>query len=314
VETSVQTEADLVLTKADSADPMTAGEVLTYTITVENQGPSDAAGVSVSDTVPEQLASPEYSTDGGKAWGHWSSPLAVGTMGAGSSQQVLIRGAIDPSFTGLISNTAAVSSTTTDPDAENNSATEETTVEAKADLAATKTESTDPILAGHELTYTITVENMGPSDAVNATLTDNVPPQLESPQYSTDNGQNWNDWTGSFALGTMSPNSSKEIRIRATSAPNFRGLISNTATVASDTTEIDMGNNSDTEETTAIIIGDINGDGEVDLADAVLLCKILCGMAQDYNPPVVPFDLKGDGKFSWAELLYILQTVSELRQ
>ena len=41
--------------KIDSADPVVPGQAFTYTLTVTNNGPSDAATVQVSDTVPAQF-------------------------------------------------------------------------------------------------------------------------------------------------------------------------------------------------------------------------------------------------------------------
>src|SRR5207253_2125736 len=49
--TSVITRADLVVTKSDSPDPVSAGANLTYTINFSNAGPSDAQTVTVSDAV-----------------------------------------------------------------------------------------------------------------------------------------------------------------------------------------------------------------------------------------------------------------------
>ena len=45
-ETTVDPAADLSLTKTDSPDPVLAGELLTYTLTAQNAGPSSATGVS----------------------------------------------------------------------------------------------------------------------------------------------------------------------------------------------------------------------------------------------------------------------------
>ena len=45
----------------------------------------------------------------------------------------------------------------------------------EADLSVTKVDSPDPVLAGANLTYTITVQNAGPDSAVNVSLTDPVP-------------------------------------------------------------------------------------------------------------------------------------------
>jgi uncharacterized repeat protein (TIGR01451 family) len=44
--------ADLSLSKTDTPDPISAGSLLTYTITVTNNGPGDAADVTLTDTVP----------------------------------------------------------------------------------------------------------------------------------------------------------------------------------------------------------------------------------------------------------------------
>ncbi len=44
--------ADLSITKSDSPDPVVTGSTLTYTLSVSNGGPSTAANVSVSDTLP----------------------------------------------------------------------------------------------------------------------------------------------------------------------------------------------------------------------------------------------------------------------
>src|SRR5262245_30663326 len=50
--TTVDTEADLSVTKTDSPDPVQRGGNLTYTLTVSNAGPSDAQNVILSDDVP----------------------------------------------------------------------------------------------------------------------------------------------------------------------------------------------------------------------------------------------------------------------
>lgn len=49
----------------------------------------------------------------------------------------------------------------------------------KADLSVTKTDAPDPVLAGTELYYTITVANAGPDAAGAVTVTDTLPPELD---------------------------------------------------------------------------------------------------------------------------------------
>src|SRR5204863_5126068 len=67
------------------------------------------------------------------------------------------------------------SSTTSDPDTTNNSANEATTVATSADVSITKSDSPDPVTAGTDLTYTLTVKNAGPSFARSVQATDPVP-------------------------------------------------------------------------------------------------------------------------------------------
>ena len=68
-----------------------------------------------------------------------------------------------------------MSSTTTDPTPANNTATDDTTVVTSADLSIAKTDSPDPVIAGTNLTYTLTVSNGGPSDALGVSVSDTLP-------------------------------------------------------------------------------------------------------------------------------------------
>jgi uncharacterized repeat protein (TIGR01451 family) len=43
---------DLSITKSDNPDPLTAGNDITYTIQVQNQGPNNASNVVVTDSLP----------------------------------------------------------------------------------------------------------------------------------------------------------------------------------------------------------------------------------------------------------------------
>ena len=62
-----------------------------------------------------------------------------------------------------------------DPDSADTSASISTTVTPVADLSVTKSDSPDPLYAGEQLTYALTVHNAGPSSAGGVTLTDTLP-------------------------------------------------------------------------------------------------------------------------------------------
>jgi uncharacterized repeat protein (TIGR01451 family) len=126
--TTQPTVTDVAVTKSDSPDPVTAGHVLTYTIRVINNGPLAAEGVLLTDDLPDEILEPEYSLNGGLSWNPWTGSLSLGTMAAGQSRRVLIRGIVDPSFLGLLCNTAVVSTTTAESNLANNQDTECTDV------------------------------------------------------------------------------------------------------------------------------------------------------------------------------------------
>ena len=53
--TGVVTNSSLGVTKSDSPDPVTAGEVLLYAMSITNNGPSLARNVSFTDSLPTAL-------------------------------------------------------------------------------------------------------------------------------------------------------------------------------------------------------------------------------------------------------------------
>lgn len=54
-EVPAMNQADLVVSKSAPAGPFQAGDQFTFTLGVENQGPGDAAGVTVQDPFPDEL-------------------------------------------------------------------------------------------------------------------------------------------------------------------------------------------------------------------------------------------------------------------
>jgi len=59
--------------------------------------------------------------------------------------------------------------------------------------------------------------------------------------------------------------------------------------------------------------GDVNGDGTIALADAILSLKIACGLDTTGEDIVLGADVNGDGRIGLAEMLYVIQKVAGLR-
>jgi uncharacterized repeat protein (TIGR01451 family) len=250
--TTVTASADLAITVADSPDPVNAGAALTYTVTAVNNGPSTAANVTVTDVIPATATFDQFITTTG-----WTCAEAAGTitctraaLATGVSQPIVFR-VIAPTVGGTITNTASVASATTaDPNNTNNSATTNTTVNARADLSITKVDEPDPVATGATLTYTITVANAGPSDATSLTMTDTLPANVG---FVSADGTGWTcvrtGVTVTCTRASLAVATAPDITIVVT-APLTNGTISNTATISSAVTDPVPGNNTDTEQTT----------------------------------------------------------------
>ncbi|MDH3598539.1 MAG: DUF11 domain-containing protein [Candidatus Tectomicrobia bacterium] len=119
--------ADLAVSKRDDPDPVAAGNSLTYTITVTNNGPDEAENVVVTDTLPSEVSN---ATTSGCSEDPGGVPTcSLGNIASGDSVEYTITVDVDADTSGTILNAARISSGTTDPHNANDSATEETMVE-----------------------------------------------------------------------------------------------------------------------------------------------------------------------------------------
>jgi uncharacterized repeat protein (TIGR01451 family) len=125
--------ANLKITKSDSPDPVRVGQQLTYTIGVEDLGPSPATGVTVTDNLPRGVdlvsaTGPEgaCTVQGEKITCAIGSLNPTGVKYGGASATVTI--VVVPRRTGTIRNTATVKGDQKDPVGGNNKATAGTRV------------------------------------------------------------------------------------------------------------------------------------------------------------------------------------------
>ena len=246
--TTVDPVADLSLTKSDSPDPVLSGDELTYTLDVHNAGPASAPSTSLSDTLPDgQTFVSATTTQGSCARSGNTVICALGTLTSGADASVTIK--VTSGTPATITNDATVLSTATDPNPNDNSASEETTVKPVADLALTKSDAPDPVLAGELLTYTLGVSNGGPQDAPGVTLTDNLPAGTTFVSATSSQGTcSESAGTVTCALGTVAngANASAEIEVR----PQSEGTVTNQASVTSGAADLNSSNDSASAQTT----------------------------------------------------------------
>ncbi len=185
VQTTVglSTTADLSITNANTPNPVIAGNNITYTVVVTNNGAAAASTVAFSEAIPANTtfvsATPSPATG-------WTCSAVSGTLtcsnatlaaGASATFTVVVTVASGTASGTVITDTANVSSTTTDPNPNNNSATVTDVVATatQADLSVASAEAPNPVTDGNNITYTQGVTNNGPAASGTATFTDAIP-------------------------------------------------------------------------------------------------------------------------------------------
>ena len=180
--------ADLSISK-EAPLTINPGEVIVYSINVTNNGLGTAFDVGVIDILPSGVSYVSDTASGGCAAGGVAGTYVclLGTMANGDTVDFTITGVVDGGALDgdILTNSVSVTSSTPDVVPDNNTDTAQTTVDndMTADLAINKKEGSPTVLAGGMLTYTITVDNLGPLAVPNVRVTDTLPVELA---YVTD--------------------------------------------------------------------------------------------------------------------------------
>jgi len=176
----VQAQSDLSITLTDAPDPVSAGTNLTYTAVVSNAGPSNAAAVVVNLPTPAGTSFVSGSVSGGGSCAAGISCSVTGTIAPGATRTVTITVLVAASAINgsVIGATATVSTSATDLNAVNNSASTTTTVATRADLQLTLTSSAATVLVNVPVTFVATSQNLGPADAQNLSITLTLSPDF----------------------------------------------------------------------------------------------------------------------------------------
>jgi len=173
--TTVQRYADMVLSK--SAPPtIKAGQSLSYDLTVTNNGPNAATNVALTDDLPAGVT--HRSSMPGQGSCSYSAAnrrvtcdLQTLANGAHTDVTIVVDVPQEMASGAILENNASVGSSAIEDKPGDESPKAYTTVQTEADLALSKNDTPDPVLAGEQLTYDLTVTNNGPSQATGVVLT-----------------------------------------------------------------------------------------------------------------------------------------------
>ena len=172
----LETNADIAVRMIATPSVVLQGGQLTYIITVTNNGPFSAQGVTLSNNLPTPVDATLVSatTTQGTITSDGTSAL-LGSIPVGTNVVVTI--VVAPKLTGDIgaSTEAFLTPPEVDQNTFNNSASASATVGPAADLAVSAVASPSPVIGGSNITYVVTLTNQGPSTATSLAFSQLVP-------------------------------------------------------------------------------------------------------------------------------------------
>lgn len=246
-EVQILVQSDLSIAKTGPVNAV-AGEYITYVITVQNAGPSDALGIHVRDDLDPTRFQDASWTCAASGNSHCTSPTGTGAvldaeadLLVGDTITVTLNVKVHPAWLGALQNAAYVvpEPGSVDPTPGDQIATPvDTEVSRHADLVVAKTTTTPEVIAGTAVAYTITVHNQGPSDAPAVQVTDALAGSLRDASWTctaqlgvgncgSASGQGSIYQTASIPVGET-----LRYELTANVSPAATGLLTNTATAS----------------------------------------------------------------------------------
>ncbi|WP_125721027.1 PKD domain-containing protein [Flavobacterium ustbae] len=234
-----QLSADLALTKTVNNPTPLTGSTVVFEIIVENYGPQNTTGVTVTDLLPSGYTFSSYNTSKGSynpATGIWN----IGSFANGDNHVLQITAVVNP--TGNYENIAEVtSSALPDPNSttgngisgENDydAATTNPLVQS-ADLSLTKTVNNPTPLIGTPVTFEIIIKNDGPENTAGVEVTDLLPNGYTFSSFSATKGT-YSSTTGKWTIGSLISGDSQTLQL--TAIANGTGNYLNIAEVTAST-------------------------------------------------------------------------------
>ena len=293
--------ADLAVEKTVSDAAPSIGDLIDFTIIVRNLGPNDDTGVVVADTLPAGLR--YIAHNGAGTYSAVTSLWTIGSLAVGATDTLRITVLVEDAALGntTTNTTEIIAHDLPDPNAANDRATASISVEA-ADLGITKTVDNATPAEGDEVTFTITLTNLGPDSAIGILVSEALPAGLEYVSHSG-NGT-YDEALGAWTLGSLIAGRSASLTITARTAPGTAdSTLANIAEVTrSNLPDPDLTNNRDQADVHVAASGGGGGGAADDCSGRVIINEVAwAGTAADpegqwielRNVGSAPVDLTG---------------------
>lgn len=320
---------DVVVTKTvDEAEPNPT-DTVTYTVSLNNQGPSTAPNVVLSDAIPAGLTFVSGTLEGQAATSDGTTvTFPAISIDADTTVEATLVFTVDADSSGVIVNTASIPdlSAAGERDVTNNSDSVEIDVVALVDLAVTKSVSLPDAIVGSELVYTITVTNNGPSPAIGVEVVDTLPSGVTFVSGTGPNGETLSAVNGVVTVdgGDMPSGDSFQITINAVVADGAAGTQTNLVSVNSETEESNPSNNTAAATTSidpssstfsGLVFLDINNNGVQDPNEIGLAGVSLTIDGSDFLGNPINFSVltDSDGSYEFTGLAEGIYEVTQVQ-
>jgi uncharacterized repeat protein (TIGR01451 family) len=263
------TSVDLVIDKDDGGISTAPGSVVSYVLTYSNVGNIGATGVILTETVPANAtfnlagSSPGWSCANGAPTGSVCS-MAIGSLaggGGGGQRTFAVTVSNLPAGVTEISNTASIAddgASGPDPSPANNTTSDATPLDPAGtgfDLAITKSDGGISVSAGEVIAYALSVANNGNQEATGVVVSETVPAGTTFDAGASSVG--WSCASGApagssctFAVGALGVGAMSNLTFAVTvDDPPGTALVTNTATVAGNGTDLNPADNTATDTT-----------------------------------------------------------------
>ena len=215
--------ANLIVTKEANVSDVHVGEMVRFTITVTNYGPSNATNVNVTDVLDSRFAYVSDNSTGRYDAATHTVSWIIGFMENNTSRVIEL--VVRVLGNGTIGNVVSVNSTENTTGTSNGTTVNSTYLN---NFTITKVANATNVSVGELVKFTITVTNHGPSNATNVNVTD-----ILDPKFAYVSGGSYNDLTRTVTwnVGFMENNTSRvlELVVRVLG----EGIINNTVSVNS---------------------------------------------------------------------------------
>jgi len=260
---------DVTVEKTPDDGVILPGDEAEFTIVVTNNGPGRANGVTLTDDLPDGIdwsddsASCTISPDVGTVGQVLSCDF--GDLNDGATATVHVSGTTDTGDCGVLPNTAVVDATNELESASGNNDDDAQITVSCADVTVEKVAFADPINAGDDARFDITVTNLSATaSATDVELEDELPDGIDWAVSGDDAGDcsiepdsGTTDQVLACDFGTVEASGTRTITVSGETDPADCGLLTNTAVVSSSNEAAGADDNNESTDTITVQCPDL---------------------------------------------------------